>query len=61
MHTGIVHLLVYSAPSLQVQDCLGFAGEHLSDFYIFRYTCVVLFLLTIYVFGYLIFVVMGLI
>ena len=27
----VVHLLVYSAPSLQVEHCLGFAGEHLTE------------------------------
>ena len=28
----VVHLLVYSAPSLQVEHCLGFAGEHLTEY-----------------------------
>ena len=28
----MVHLLVYSAPSLQVEHCLGFAGEHLTEY-----------------------------
>ena len=29
----VVHLLVYSAPSLQVEHCLGFAGEHPTELY----------------------------
>ena len=32
----VVQLLVYSAPSLQVEHCLGFAGEHLTK-YIYIY------------------------
>ena len=28
----VVHLLVYSAPLLQVEHCLGFAGEHLTEY-----------------------------
>ena len=33
----VVHLLVYSAPSLQVEHCLGFAGEHLSEYIYFKF------------------------
>ena len=34
----VVHLLVYSAPSLQVEHCLVFAGEHLTEYiYIYIY------------------------
>ena len=29
----VVHLLVYSAPSQQVEHCLGSAGEHLTELY----------------------------
>ena len=38
---------VYSAPSLQVEHCLGFAGEHLTEYiYIYIYFFFVLFCFT---------------
>ena len=33
----VVQQLVYSAPSLQVEHCIGFAGEHLTEWYIYIY------------------------
>ena len=38
----VVHQLVYSAPSLQVEHCIGFAGEHLTELYIYIYLTIIL-------------------
>ena len=42
--------MFYSAPSLQVEHCLGFVGEHLTELYIYIYVVVNFLFQVIFVF-----------